>query len=147
MTVLTCQSGQTVLRQLEQDLKNSDLMSLRRLLVVHITLQQSLSDRSPACSLETPSSEDDHEGRRTYLSHDIFLLTEKVGEHWPLSNMVIMFCNICQPLDLRRVQQAFLIPSVLRKKEKEISYITQQISIQKGFWVMLCTVCTFLPKL
>uniref|UniRef100_A0A672N0J2 Meiosis 1 associated protein n=1 Tax=Sinocyclocheilus grahami TaxID=75366 RepID=A0A672N0J2_SINGR len=48
VTVLTCQSGQTVLRQLE-------------LLVVHITLQQSLSDRSPACSLETPSLEDDQE--------------------------------------------------------------------------------------
>ncbi|RXN35414.1 meiosis 1 arrest [Labeo rohita] len=61
VTVLTCQSGQTVLRQLEQGLKNSDLISLRRLLVVHITLQQSLSDRSPACSLETPSLEDDQE--------------------------------------------------------------------------------------
>ncbi|XP_067289750.1 meiosis 1 arrest protein [Pseudorasbora parva] len=61
VTVLTCQSGQTVLKQLKQDLKNSDLMSLRRLLVVHITLQQSLSDRSLACSLETPSSEDDQE--------------------------------------------------------------------------------------
>ncbi|XDV17766.1 hypothetical protein PO909_023585 [Leuciscus waleckii] len=67
VTVLTCQSGQIVLKQLEQGLKNSDLMSLRRLLVVHITLQQSLSDRSLACSLETPSSEDDQEGRRTYL--------------------------------------------------------------------------------
>ncbi|XP_026124505.1 meiosis 1 arrest protein [Carassius auratus] len=61
VTVLTCQPGQTVLRQLEQGLKNSDLISLRRLLVVHITLQQSLSDRSPACSFETPTSEDDHE--------------------------------------------------------------------------------------
>ncbi|XP_016385296.1 meiosis 1 arrest protein [Sinocyclocheilus rhinocerous] len=61
VTVLTCQPGQTVLRQLEQGLINSDLISLRRLLVVHITLQQSLSDRSPACSLETPSSEDDQE--------------------------------------------------------------------------------------
>ncbi|KAI2662365.1 Meiosis 1 arrest protein [Labeo rohita] len=67
VTVLTCQSGQTVLRQLEQGLKNSDLISLRRLLVVHITLQQSLSDRSPACSLETPSLEDDQEGRTMYL--------------------------------------------------------------------------------
>ncbi|XP_042584292.1 meiosis 1 arrest protein [Cyprinus carpio] len=61
VTVLTCQPGQAVLRQLEQGLKNSDLITLRRLLVVHITLQQSLSDRSPACSLETPSSEDDQE--------------------------------------------------------------------------------------
>ncbi|XP_077085688.1 meiosis 1 arrest protein isoform X3 [Siphateles boraxobius] len=61
VTVLTCQSGQIVLKQLEQGLKNSDLMSLRRLLVVHITLQQSLSDKYLACSLETPSSEDDQE--------------------------------------------------------------------------------------
>nr|XP_055067743.1 meiosis 1 arrest protein isoform X2 [Misgurnus anguillicaudatus]XP_055067751.1 meiosis 1 arrest protein isoform X2 [Misgurnus anguillicaudatus]XP_055067758.1 meiosis 1 arrest protein isoform X2 [Misgurnus anguillicaudatus] len=63
VTVLTCQSGQAVLKQLEKDLKNSDLMSLRRLLVIHISLQQSLSDRSPTCSLDIPSSEDhnDHE--------------------------------------------------------------------------------------
>ncbi|XP_051985181.1 meiosis 1 arrest protein [Xyrauchen texanus] len=63
VTVVTCQPGQTVLRQLEQGLKNSDLMSLRKLLVIHITLQHSLSDRSPACSPEAPSSEDhkDHE--------------------------------------------------------------------------------------
>ncbi|XP_073762032.1 meiosis 1 arrest protein isoform X1 [Danio rerio] len=61
VTVLTCQSGKTVIRQLEQGLENSDLMSLRRLLVIQIALQQSLCDRSPACSLETPSSEDNQE--------------------------------------------------------------------------------------
>ncbi|XP_051554343.1 meiosis 1 arrest protein-like [Myxocyprinus asiaticus] len=62
VTVVTCQPGQTVLRQLEQGLKNSDLMSLRKLLVIHITLQHSLTDRSPACSPETPSSDhNDHE--------------------------------------------------------------------------------------
>ncbi|XP_056604852.1 meiosis 1 arrest protein [Triplophysa dalaica] len=63
VTVLTCQSGHMVLRQLEKDLKSFDLMSLRRLLVIHISLQQNLSDQSPTCSLEMTSSEDhnDHE--------------------------------------------------------------------------------------
>ncbi|TRY55745.1 hypothetical protein DNTS_016168, partial [Danionella cerebrum] len=57
VTVLTCQPGQNILRQLDQDLKNSDLMNLRRLLVVQVSSQQSVCDRSPA-SLGTPSAED-----------------------------------------------------------------------------------------
>ncbi|KAG9274394.1 meiosis 1 arrest protein isoform X1 [Astyanax mexicanus] len=52
VTVLTSQSGQIVLKQLEQSLKDSDLVNLRRLLVVHIAVEQNFPEREPSWSPE-----------------------------------------------------------------------------------------------
>ncbi|KAB5579247.1 hypothetical protein PHYPO_G00192900 [Pangasianodon hypophthalmus] len=58
VTVLSSEPGRAVLRQLEQGLKDSDLVSLRRLAVVHIAVEQNLPDREPAWSPESCSTED-----------------------------------------------------------------------------------------
>lgn len=60
---MSSEPGQAVLRQLEQGLKDCDLVSLRRLVVVHIIVEQNLSDRettwSPeSCSLEVMEQPD-----------------------------------------------------------------------------------------
>ncbi|KAG7330303.1 hypothetical protein KOW79_006525 [Hemibagrus wyckioides] len=64
VTVVSSEPGQAVLRQLEQGLKDCDLVRLRRLVVVHIILEQNLSDRettwSPeSCSVEVMEQPDD----------------------------------------------------------------------------------------
>lgn len=109
-------------------------MSLRRLLVVHITLQQSLSDRSPACSLETPSSEDDHEGRRTYL---VKTYSYSLRKQVSIGLCTYQIWSLCSATSANHwingeFNSHFLILSVLRKKEKEISYITQKNLNSKG---------------
>ncbi|XP_076843438.1 meiosis 1 arrest protein [Brachyhypopomus gauderio] len=55
VTVLSSQPGRAVLRQLEQGLKDSDLVGLRRLVVVHIAVEQNLPEQE--LSLEQCSSE------------------------------------------------------------------------------------------
>ncbi|KAK3567670.1 hypothetical protein QTP86_020615 [Hemibagrus guttatus] len=57
VTVVSSEPGQTVLRQLEQGLKDCDLVRLRRLVVVHIIVEQNLSDREPNWSPESCSAE------------------------------------------------------------------------------------------
>ncbi|XP_028855074.1 meiosis 1 arrest protein isoform X3 [Denticeps clupeoides] len=57
VTVFTSKPGQAVVRQLEEGLKNSDLGSLRRLLVVQISIHRSLSEGEPTWSPDTPSPE------------------------------------------------------------------------------------------
>ncbi|KAK1797159.1 hypothetical protein P4O66_008547, partial [Electrophorus voltai] len=52
VTVLSSQPGRAVLRQLEQGLKDSDLVSLRRLVVVHITVERNFPETEPALSPE-----------------------------------------------------------------------------------------------
>ncbi|KAF5902476.1 meiosis 1 arrest protein, partial [Clarias magur] len=58
VTVVSSEPGRTVLRQLERGLKDCDLFSLRRLVVVHIAVEQNLPDREPAWSPESCSTED-----------------------------------------------------------------------------------------
>ena len=69
VTVMSSQPGQAVLRQLEQGLKDSDLMSLRRLLVVHVAVEQSLPERELVWSPEPCSTEhmDERGGEKSYL--------------------------------------------------------------------------------
>ncbi|XP_062850320.1 meiosis 1 arrest protein [Trichomycterus rosablanca] len=57
VTILSGEPGRTVLRQLEQGLKGSDLVSLRRLAVVHIAVEQNLLDREPGWSPECCSAD------------------------------------------------------------------------------------------
>ncbi|XP_060775540.1 meiosis 1 arrest protein [Neoarius graeffei] len=57
VTVLSSEPGRAVVRQLEQGLKDSDLVSLRQLLVIHIAVEQNLTDREPAWSPESCSTE------------------------------------------------------------------------------------------
>ncbi|XP_026998543.2 meiosis 1 arrest protein [Tachysurus fulvidraco] len=57
VTVVSSEPGQAVLRQMERGLKDCDLVSLRRLVVVHITVEQNLSDREPTWSPESCSAE------------------------------------------------------------------------------------------
>lgn len=57
VTVVSSEQGRAVLRQLEQGLKGSDLVSLRRLAVVHIAVEQNLLDREPGWSPECGSVE------------------------------------------------------------------------------------------
>ncbi|KAL7880369.1 hypothetical protein SRHO_G00026230 [Serrasalmus rhombeus] len=56
VTVMSSKPGQAVLRQLEQGLKDSDLVSLRRLLVVHIVVEQNLPERELVWSPEPCST-------------------------------------------------------------------------------------------
>ncbi|TSL41007.1 Meiosis 1 arrest protein [Bagarius yarrelli] len=56
VTVVCSEPGQAVLKQLEQGLKDCDLVSLRRLVVVHIAVEQNLADRDPAGSPESCSA-------------------------------------------------------------------------------------------
>ncbi|KAI5104388.1 meiosis 1 arrest protein [Silurus meridionalis] len=57
VTVLSSEPGRALLRQLEQGLKNADLVSLRRLVVVHIAVEQNLLDRVPGWSPESCSTD------------------------------------------------------------------------------------------
>lgn len=58
VTVLSStEPGQAVLGKLEKGLKDSDLVSLRRLVVVHIAVEQNLPDREQAWSPESCSTE------------------------------------------------------------------------------------------
>ncbi|XP_066536895.1 meiosis 1 arrest protein isoform X2 [Hoplias malabaricus] len=57
VTVFSSRPGHAVLKQLEQGLKDSDLVSMRRLLVVHIAVEQNLPGRDPAWSQEPSSTE------------------------------------------------------------------------------------------
>ncbi|KAI4871998.1 hypothetical protein NFI96_018497 [Prochilodus magdalenae] len=74
VTVMSCQPGQAVLRQLEQGLKESDLVNLRQLLVIHIAVERSLPEREIAWSPETCSTEHmDVPGEDLMLGTEMYL--------------------------------------------------------------------------
>ncbi|XP_072543672.1 meiosis 1 arrest protein [Salminus brasiliensis] len=75
VTVLSSQSGQAVLRQLEQSLKDSDLVNLRRLLVVHVAVEQTFSESEPAWSPRPSSKENmDEQGDDLMLGVEMDVL-------------------------------------------------------------------------
>lgn len=80
VTVLSSQPGQTVLRQLEHGLKDSDLVSLRRLLVVHITVEQNLPERESVWSPEPCSTETMNEqgGEKIHFNHLSAAVSQKL---------------------------------------------------------------------
>ncbi|XP_030635091.1 meiosis 1 arrest protein [Chanos chanos] len=71
VTLLTGRPGRAVVRQLEERLKDSDLVSLRRLLVVHIAVEQNYPERESAWSQEGLSTGGTDDPEENLMLHTV----------------------------------------------------------------------------